>query len=371
MNLHVSVTVTATPPTTVGFVPILMPWCSCPPLAAVAGEPPPTYSPGALEEHVREVRADGLQGPLPGTSVVVIVRAQWLAPAPSPPGPPPAAPTNTVAPAITGLPAVGQLLTVSNGTWTGTPLVFNYQWKANGTNVGSAVNTYTPTSADIGKTITCTVTAVNAGGSTPATSAGVGPVTPAAPVTGSISSGTTGNMVVALPSNASGDTLAVWVFNTIGTPVGTPSGWTLRATQTQEGGDRVTNLFTRVSPGGLASVTFTDVGQAIWRAIATNTFSRGFNASASATNNTPNTAPVAPTVTGTGSNRVLLSVYFANAAVGGSISALQSGQTSLVNQTGLWSARAGYELAGAGATGTRTATVTVNTYWTAFNVLFG
>jgi hypothetical protein len=182
MQIHVSVTVTATPPNTVGFVPILMPWCSCPPLAAVAGEPPPTYSPGALEEHVREVRADGLQGPLPGTSVVVIVRAQWLAPAPSPPGPPPAAPTNTVAPAITGTPAVGQLLTVSNGTWTGTPLVFNYQWKANGTNVGSAVNTYTPTSADIGKTITCTVTAVNAGGSTPATSAGVGPVTSGAPV---------------------------------------------------------------------------------------------------------------------------------------------------------------------------------------------
>jgi hypothetical protein len=82
-------------------------------------------------------------------------------------------PANTVAPAITGTAQVGQTLTVSNGTWTGSPTpTFTRQWKANGTNIsGATATTYVPVVGDIGKTITCTVTATNSVSSAQRTSA--------------------------------------------------------------------------------------------------------------------------------------------------------------------------------------------------------
>lgn len=81
-----------------------------------------------------------------------------------------APPTNTAAPAITGTAQVGQVLTVSNGTWTGSP-TYTRQWKANGTNIsGATATTYTPVAGDVGKTITCTVTGTNAAGNASATS---------------------------------------------------------------------------------------------------------------------------------------------------------------------------------------------------------
>ena len=74
------------------------------------------------------------------------------------------APVNTVAPAITGTAEVGQTLTCSQGTWTGTaPITYAYQWKRNGSNIGGATNsTYVLVTADAGTTVSCTVTATNA-----------------------------------------------------------------------------------------------------------------------------------------------------------------------------------------------------------------
>jgi hypothetical protein len=84
----------------------------------------------------------------------------------------PLAPVNTVLPAITGTTTEGQTLTVSNGTWSNTPTGYTYQWKRGGVNISAATNsTYALQAADVGTTITCTVTATNAGGSTAATSA--------------------------------------------------------------------------------------------------------------------------------------------------------------------------------------------------------
>lgn len=81
-------------------------------------------------------------------------------------------PVNTRLPVITGSPQSGQTLTVSSGSWTNSPASFTYLWSD-----GTIGNTDLLTAADVGQTISATVTATNDRGSTPATSLGVGPVT--------------------------------------------------------------------------------------------------------------------------------------------------------------------------------------------------
>jgi hypothetical protein len=103
------------------------------------------------------------------------------------------APVNTAAPVISGTTTEGQTLTTSTGTWQGgkyQPASFQYQWQTCSTvctNVGSNQNTYVPQSSDIGNTIQVSVTATNPAGSTPATSAQVGPITGASPFPLSVS----------------------------------------------------------------------------------------------------------------------------------------------------------------------------------------
>jgi hypothetical protein len=81
------------------------------------------------------------------------------------------APTNSVAPVISGTPLVGEVLTTTTGTWAGIPTpTYAYQWKRGVTNVGTNATTYTLVAADAGQSITCVVTATNAGGSANATS---------------------------------------------------------------------------------------------------------------------------------------------------------------------------------------------------------
>jgi len=82
-------------------------------------------------------------------------------------------PTNTAAPAITGTATMGSTLTCSNGTWTGATS-YTREWLRDGTAIGSATGTtYVSTLADVGKSITCRVTAVGADGTNRATSAGL------------------------------------------------------------------------------------------------------------------------------------------------------------------------------------------------------
>jgi hypothetical protein len=79
---------------------------------------------------------------------------------------------NTVAPAISGDPAVGSLLTSTQGTWTGdAPISYAYQWRADGASISGATSQiYTTLIGDVGKAITCRVTATNPGGATSAIS---------------------------------------------------------------------------------------------------------------------------------------------------------------------------------------------------------
>jgi hypothetical protein len=84
-----------------------------------------------------------------------------------------AAPANTALPLISGAPLVGQTLTASPGTWSGSAISFAYQWRrcdptgATCKDVaGATAATYVITSSDLGATLRVRVTATNASGAT-------------------------------------------------------------------------------------------------------------------------------------------------------------------------------------------------------------
>lgn len=89
-----------------------------------------------------------------------------------------ATPANTVAPAVTGTPTEGEILSTTDGTWTGTPApTFTYQWYRDGVAIAGATdNTYTLVTADVGTMIDVDVTATNLNGVVAATSNEVGPI---------------------------------------------------------------------------------------------------------------------------------------------------------------------------------------------------
>ncbi|RWR25215.1 hypothetical protein D2T29_22260 [Sinirhodobacter populi] len=85
-------------------------------------------------------------------------------------------PAVITAPAITGTLTVGQPLTASEGSWTGSPDIA-LQWLRNGAAISGATGaTYVLTPADTGANISVRATATNEAGSATATSPTVGPV---------------------------------------------------------------------------------------------------------------------------------------------------------------------------------------------------
>jgi len=86
-----------------------------------------------------------------------------------------AAPANTTAPALSGTAKVGQTMTVSNGTWSGSPTSYTYRWQrctsGTCTNISGATSqSYLVRAADAGHQLRATVTATNADGSSTANS---------------------------------------------------------------------------------------------------------------------------------------------------------------------------------------------------------
>ena len=115
-------------------------------------------------------------------------------------GTPPAVPTNTALPTITGTPQQAVTLSSTNGTWTGSPTSWARQWQrcdstgAGCTAIAGATGTqYALGATDVGKRLRLNVTATNAAGSTTATTAATAVVvsSPTANVTLPSISGTT------------------------------------------------------------------------------------------------------------------------------------------------------------------------------------
>jgi hypothetical protein len=77
-------------------------------------------------------------------------------------------PVNTIAPVASGSTTAGSTLSVTTGTWTGTPTItYSYQWTLDGGNVGTDSAT-SPTT--VAGTYLCVVTATNGVGSASASS---------------------------------------------------------------------------------------------------------------------------------------------------------------------------------------------------------
>lgn len=134
-------------------------------------------------------------------------------------------PVNSVAPSISGTLNIGQTLTAANGTWTGAGLVYTYQWKRGGVDIGGATaSTYATVLADLGATITVTVTVTNAGGQASATSAGVVIFTPS-----SISGQALWLQADSIGGLNDGDTITTWT-DLVGSYAFTQASSTLRPT---------------------------------------------------------------------------------------------------------------------------------------------
>jgi hypothetical protein len=87
--------------------------------------------------------------------------------------PPPPPPVNIAPPALSGSAVEGATLTASNGTWSGSPTSYSYQWQdcnsagASCSNIGGATaSTRVLSSSDVAHTVRVVLTASNAGGST-------------------------------------------------------------------------------------------------------------------------------------------------------------------------------------------------------------
>ena len=99
------------------------------------------------------------------------------------------APTSTDAPAVSGAAAANQTLEVSQGSWTGSPTSFSYEWMRSTTAAGTYLpianatsSTYFLTSSDTDYFIRATVTASNSGGSTAVQTAATAQVMATLPV---------------------------------------------------------------------------------------------------------------------------------------------------------------------------------------------
>jgi len=154
---------------------------SCVPIPAATGD---TYKPivdDVGHALVVAVTAQGSGGALTVPSPPTVAIAEAGAPGA-------ARPVASSPPVISGTAVVGQQLTASAGTWTGSPTSYAYQWRrcdatgaSCGAIAGATTSTYTIMPGDIGSTVSFVVTATSSGGSQTSAATATG-VVAAAPV---------------------------------------------------------------------------------------------------------------------------------------------------------------------------------------------
>jgi len=126
-----------------------------------------------------------------------------------------APPVNSSTPTISGIPANGQTLTASNGSWSGTnPITYSDVWLRCDPNGGSCSSisgatstTYLLKQPDEGNTLRVRVTATNADGATASTSVPTAAIRPPAPTT--TTTATTTNTPPSTGCTSSGGTIPV------------------------------------------------------------------------------------------------------------------------------------------------------------------
>ena len=197
------------------------------------------------------------------------------------------APVNTAVPAIGGVVAIGNTLTSTTGTWTGTPTpTFSPQWQRGTTNIAGATSgSYVVQAADYANTLRCVVTATNAGGSAAANSANTVSVPAQAPVN------------TAVPTISGTVAVGSTLSSTTGTWTGTPTP--TYAYQWQRG---TTNISGATASTYVAQAA--DVGSTL-RCVVTAT-----NAGGSAAANSANTVAVPPAPTPVGQQQYVTAGTF-------------------------------------------------------------
>jgi fibronectin type 3 domain-containing protein len=205
-----------------------------------------------------------------------------------------AAPVNTALPVVSGTAKEGQLLSVTTGTWTGSPTIaYTYQWQQctpTCTNIsGATASTYRLVAAQVGKTIKAVVTATNGTGSASATSAATATVTTGAPVN------------TALPVVTGTTTDGQALSSTTGTWAGTATITYARQWKRCDGaGANCTNI--SGATGTTYTLTSTDVTKTIKLTVTATNGVGSTAADAATTAVIAGVAPAntaAPTITGT------------------------------------------------------------------------
>jgi hypothetical protein len=170
-------------------------------------------------------------------------------------------PVSTTAPVISGTATIGSTISSTTGVWTNSPTSYTYQWQRNGSNIGGATaSTYLTVTADGGTSLTCIVTAVNAGGSVSATSnalsiapAVLPPVNTTAPViSGTPTGGSTISSTTGVWTNSPTSYTYQWQRNGSNISGATASTY---LTVSADGGTSLTDVVTAINASGSASAT--------------------------------------------------------------------------------------------------------------------
>lgn len=167
--------------------------------------------------------------------------------------------------------------------------------------------------------------------------------------------GAASSVTVGLPANTSGTGLLEVCISTDGAGVFTPTGWTLVAQVSDASGTSSMSVF-RHAATGATTQAFTFTGGATYKYISVYWSDKTGQDGTVGTATGFTTGAAAPSRTSSGANR-RMTCWFLCAATASHTIGIPSGQTGVANN-GIPAIALGYDTVGAGATGTRTATVT-------------